>query len=287
MDRINIVKNQLNSQKTAESSKNEEHSILVQNAVFKDKTFKEVKIVTLNNQKSLNALGKDFLNLIYNTLIKLDIDNETKVIILTGAGKAFAAGADIKGISKNDYSFVARNDWDFLPIENIYYHMNKPIIAALNGFTFGGGFELALACDILIASDKASLAFPEHKLGLLPGAGGTQRLTRLMGYHKAMEYILTTKNLKLEEAKNFGVINDIVPHDKLIESAVSMAVDISKFSLMSIIASKKSMKMAMETNLFGGLKAEKYIFQGLFSTEDKKEGVQAFIEKRIPIVKDK
>ncbi len=287
MERINLLKNQLSNQNENTKSKKEEHSILVQNAVLKDKTYKEIKIVTMNNQKSLNALGKDFLNLIYNTLIKLDTDDETKVIILTGAGKAFAAGADIKGISKNDYSFVVRNDWDFLPIENIYYHMNKPIIAALNGFTFGGGFELALACDIILASDKASLAFPELKLGLLPGAGGTQRLTRLMGYHKAMEYILTTKNLKLEDAKNFGVINDIIPHEKLIESAVSIASEIAKFSLMSIIASKKSMKMAMETTLFGGLKAEKYLFQGLFNTEDKKEGIKAFIEKRSPVVKDK
>jgi enoyl-CoA hydratase len=286
MERLNLIKNQLNSTNQQQNI-SKENSILVQDAVFKDKQMKEIKIVTLNNQKSLNALEKSFLNDIYSTLIQLDTDNDTKVIILTGSGKAFAAGIDIKGISKHDYSFVAKNDWDFLPIENIYYHMNKPIIAALNGFTFGGGFELALACDIIIASDKASLAFPEHKLGLLPGAGGTQRLTRLMGYHKAMEYILTTKNIKLEEAKNFGVINDIVPHDKLIETCINMAVDISKFSLMSIIASKKSMKIAMETGLFAGLKAEKYLFQGLFNTEDKKEGVKAFIEKRPLVIKDK
>jgi len=285
MERILLIKNQLSGNN--QTNNKNENSILVENAVFKDKTYKEIKIVTLNNQKSLNALGKSFLNLIYETLLKIDTDDETKVIILTGIGKAFAAGADIKGISKNDYAFVAKNDWDFLPIENISYHMNKPIIAALNGFTFGGGLELALACDIILASDKASLAFPEHKLGLIPGAGGTQRLTRLMGYHKAMEFILTTKNIKLEEAKNFGVINDIVPHDKLIETSISLAIDICKFSLMSIIASKKSMKMALETNLYGGLKAEKYIFQGLFNTEDKKEGVKAFIEKRPPQIKDK
>jgi enoyl-CoA hydratase len=284
MERLNLIRNQLNNK---EEFKYEGNSVLVENCVHKGKEYKEIKIVTLNNPKSLNALSKNFLHLIYETLKKIDADKESKIIILTGINKAFAAGADIKNMSKLGYEDVATNDWDFLPIELISYQINKPIIAALNGFTFGGGLELALACDIILASDKAQIAFPELKLGLLPGAGGTQRLTRLMGYHKAMEYILTTKNIPLKEAKDFGVINDVIKHEELMDSAVSMALNMSKFSLMSIVNSKKSMKMALETGLAGGLKAEKYLFQGLFNTEDKKEGIKAFLEKRKPVFKDK
>jgi enoyl-CoA hydratase/carnithine racemase len=286
MERINLIKNQLNNLEKKEF-KFEGNSVLVENCNFKEKEYKEIKIVTLNNPKSLNALSKNFLQLIYDTLKKIDADKETKIIILTGIDKAFAAGADIKNMSKLGFEDVATNDWDFLPIELISYQINKPIIAALNGFTFGGGFELALACDIILASDKAQIAFPELKLGLLPGAGGTQRLTRLMGYHKAMEYILTTKNIPLNEAKAFGVINDIIKHENLMESAISIALDMTKFSLMSIVNSKKAMKMALETSLYGGLKAEKYLFQSLFNTEDKQEGIKAFMEKRKPVVKDK
>lgn len=284
MNRINLLKNQLAK---VEENTNSNNQILVENAVFKDKIYKEIKIVTLNNQKSLNALGKDFLKLIYETLIKLDTDEETKVIILTGAGKAFAAGADIKAFEKRDFPFIFHNEWDLIYIEDIYYHINKPIIAALNGFTFGGGLELAMVCDMIIASEKASLSFPEQKLGLIPGAGGTQRLTRLLGVHKAMEYILTTKSMSINELKNLGVINEITVHEKLLERSISMALDICKYSLMAIVASKKSIKMALETNLNAGLKAERYIFQSLFNTQDKKEGIQAFLEKRTPNIYNK
>ena len=287
MKRLSLIKNQLKGKSYKEEFNFEGNSVLVENCQFDGKEYNQVKIITLNNQKSLNALSKNFLKLIYDTFVKLDADKETKVIILTGINKAFAAGADIKNMSKMGFSDVATNDWDFLPIELISYQINKPIIAALNGFTFGGGLELALACDIIYASDKATIAFPELKLGLLPGAGGTQRLTRLMGYHKAMEYILTTKNIPLTEAKAFGVINDIVKHEELMNTAIKTALDMCKFSLMSIVNSKKSMKMALETSLYGGLKAEKYLFQALFNTGDKQEGIKAFMEKRKPEVKDK
>lgn len=287
MERLNLIKNHLSNNNSKSEFKYEGNSVLVENCFHNGKELKEIKLITLNNPKSLNALSKNFLHLIYETFKKIDADKETKVIILTGINKAFAAGADIKNMSKLGFHDVATNDWDFLPIELISYQINKPIIAALNGYTFGGGLELALACDIILASDKASIAFPELKLGLLPGAGGTQRLTRLMGYHKAMEYILTTKNIPLNEAKAFGVINDVVKHENLMEKAISTALEISKFSLMSVVNSKKSMKMALETSLYGGLKAEKHLFQALFNTEDKQEGIKAFMEKRKPVVKDK
>lgn len=275
MKRINLIKNQLTSGKeelvTVESSKGD----------------KSIKLVKLNNPKQLNVLRKELLTELYEKLVRLDTDDETKVIILTGNGKAFAAGANLKKFKDADYPYMAKNDWDLLPIENIYYHINKPIIAAVNGLALGGGFELALSCDIILASDKATLSFPELKVGLFPGAGGTQRLTRLMGYHKATEYILTTKEIKLEEAKNYGVINDIIPHEKLLDYAHTLAESICKFSLMAIIAAKKSMKMSMETSLFTGLKTEKYIFQGIFNTEDKKIGIDSFMNKKQPNFKDK
>lgn len=277
MNRLKLIRNQLSN------SVQKEELVTVEAS----KGTKAIKIVRLNNPKHLNALSQELLNQLYQTLVRLDIDDETKVIILTGTGKAFAAGANIKKFQESDYNYMAKNDWDLLPIENIYYQIQKPIIAAINGYALGGGFELALSCDIVLVSDKANLAFPELKLGLFPGAGGTQRLVRLMGYQKAVEYILTTKPLKLDEAKNFGVINEIVPHDELMDKAHQLASDIAKFSITSILASKKAMKMALETTLFGGLKIEKYLFQGIFNTEDKKRGVEAFINKKQPEFQDK
>lgn len=277
MNRIRLIRSQL-------LSNNKEEGIVT---VESSKNNNQIKIVKLNKPKQLNALSSDLINALYTTLIKLDTDEVTKVVILTGVGKAFAAGADIKKFHVSDYTYMAKNDWDLLPIENIYYHMQKPIIAAVNGHALGGGLELALSCDLILASDKASLALPESKLGLIPGAGGTQRLVRLMGYHKAMEHILTTNPISLTDAKNFGVINDIVPADELLNKAHQLALEISKHSLTTIIASKKAMKLAMETNLFAGLKAEKYIFQGLFNTEDKKHGIDSFLNKKQPQFIDK
>lgn len=248
---------------------------------------KAIKIVKMNNPKSLNALQRPLLEALYTTLMGLDRDNETKIVILTGSGKAFAAGADIKQFAKHDYSHFVKDDMDLLPIENIYYHMNKPLIAAVNGIAYGGGFELALSCDLIFASHKAIFGFPELKLGLFPAAGGCQRFVKLLGYHKAMEFILTAKDININELKSFGVINEIFSPEKLIESTINFAEQICQFSLMSIIASKKAMKLSLETNLFAGLKAERYLFNGLFNTEDKKIGIDAFLNKIKPEFKNK
>jgi enoyl-CoA hydratase len=282
MKRLALLRNQL-SNTNINTSSSQENLIQVENS----NGDKNIKLVKLNNPKQLNILNKSLVNTLYKTMIALDTDNETKVIILTGNGKAFAAGADLKKFNSVDYNYISRNDWDLLPIENLYYQMNKPVLAAVNGIAYGGGFELALSCDIILASDKASFSFPELKVGLFPGAGGTQRLVKLMGYHKACEYILTTKELGLEEAKQFGVINEIVPHDKLLQVAHDWAVKISQFSMVDIIASKKAMKMALETGLFAGLKTEKYLFQGIFNSEDKKIGTTSFLEKKKPVFSDK
>ena len=279
MNRLELIKNQLS--KTNEAVRKKEEIVLVEEAVG----IKGVKVVTMNS--GLNALSKDLMSSLYQALVKLDNDEETRVIILTGKGKAFAAGADIKTLKQTEYSSIVKNDWFLQPLEYISYHITKPVIAAVNGIAYGGGFELALACDIIIATEKAIFGFPELKLGLFPGAGGTQRLSRLMGYHKAMEYILTTKDIPLSELKTFGVVNDVVPHDDLLKHTAKMAESIAKFSLMAVYAAKKAIKMSLETNLYSGLKTEKYLFESLFNTVDKKSGVDAFLAKKPANFQDK
>jgi enoyl-CoA hydratase/carnithine racemase len=172
-----------------------------------------------------------------------------------------------------------RDDWDLQYIENIYFHVNKPIICAVNGICFGGGFELALTGDIIIASEKAQIALPEIKLGLFPGAGGTQRMVRQIGYYKASEYILTGKAIDLAFAKENNIINQIVKHEDLLPAALRQAEEIAKMSLDALITAKKSMRMALDTNLFAGLKAERTLFHGLFNTQDFKIGINSVLNK--------
>jgi enoyl-CoA hydratase/carnithine racemase len=272
MNRLKLIKNQLS---------NSQEIILINNV----ENNKSIKIVTLNS--GLNALSKELMNKLYETLFKLDNDLETKVIILTGKGKAFAAGADIKHMSKIDYPQAIKSDWFLNPLEYISYNITKPIIAAVNGIAYGGGFELALACDLIFASSKAIFGFPELKLGLFPGAGGTQRMTKLVGLYKTMEYILTTRDIKPEELKSLSVINDIFNDEQLLSSCIKIAEQIAKFSMISIVAAKKAMKMALETGLHAGLKAEKYLFDSLFGTEDKREGLSAFLNKKPAQFNDK
>jgi enoyl-CoA hydratase/carnithine racemase len=269
MNRVELVKNQLSS---VGHSKN---LLKIFNALPNNNSVKVVKM----DSPPMNVLGKDLAAQIVDTLLKLNSDEETKIIILTGNEKVFAAGADIKHFSKQ--TFVDMINDDYLSIlEDLYYKVDKPIIAAINGYAFGGGFELALCCDIIIASDKAKLGFPELKLGLFPGAGGTQRITKLVGYHKAAEYVFTAKDIDLNELKQMGVVNKVVSSDKVMESAIETAKDISKFSMVSLKQAKKAIRMSLETNLYPGLKAEKYLFQGIFNSEDKKIGIDAFINKK-------
>jgi len=277
MRRINLIKNQLS---------NKLHSYTSYTSVESVDNNPGIKIVTFDNPP-LNALGLESSSALYEILSKLDADQETRVIIITGKGRAFVAGADIKAMSQLNYSEMSKIQSFLFNVEKISYHITKPLIAAVNGFTFGGGFELALCCDLIVASDKASFAFPELKLGLFPGAGGTQRISKIIGPVKAMEYILTCKDIPLSELKSLGVINDIVPHDQLINKCVQLAENISKFSLTSVSAAKKAIKISQETGLYAGLRTEKYLFDGLFNTEDKQIGLNAFINKKSPIFKDK
>jgi enoyl-CoA hydratase/carnithine racemase len=267
MKRIELIKNQLtNSPKKL---------INVSNAITDNKSIKVVKL----DSPPMNVLGIELVTQLYKTLITLNDDDETKVIILTGNSKVFAAGADIKYFSKQSYSDIIKGDYLNI-FDDIYYKINKPIIAAIEGFAFGGGFELALCCDIIIASDKAKMGFPELKLGLFPGAGGTQRIVKLVGYQKAAEYVFTAKEIDINELKQLGVVNQLAPCDKVLENAVEMAKNIAKFSMVSVIQSKKALKLSLETNLFAGLKTERYLFHGIFNSEDKKIGVEAFMNKK-------
>jgi len=276
MKRIELVKNQLSS---VGISKN---LVKISNAYPDNNAVKIVKM----DSPPMNVLGKDLASQIVDTILKLNNEDETKVIILTGNEKVFAAGADIKHFSKQNFVNMINDDYLVL-LEDLYYKVDKPIIAAINGYAYGGGFELALCCDIIIASDKAKLGFPELKLGLFPGAGGTQRMAKLVGYQKAAEYVLTAKEIDPIELKQMGVVNQVVPSDKVMDSAIEMAKSIAKFSSVSVKQAKKAIRMSLETNLYPGLKAEKYLFQGIFNSEDKKIGIDAFINKKEPKFVDK
>lgn len=267
MKRIEIIKNQLSSIP--------KKLISISSAIPENKSIKLVRL----DSPPMNVLGKDLVTQLYNALISLNEDEETKVIILTGSPKVFAAGADIKHFSKQTYADIIKEDYLNL-FEDIYYKLNKPIIAAINGYAFGGGFELALCCDIIIASDKAQMGFPELKLGLFPGAGGTQRIAKLVGYNKAAEYVFTANNIDINELKQLGVVNKVVPSEKVLETAVEMAQSIARFSMVSVNQAKKALRLSLETNLFAGLKNEKYLFHSIFNSEDKKIGVQAFMNKK-------
>ena len=267
MKRIELVKNQLKSVSS--------NLIKVSNALLDDKS---IKLVTLNSPP-MNVIGKALLTQLTETLLNLNEDDETKVIILTGNSKVFAAGADIKHFSQKTYSEIIKEDYTNL-YEDIYYKLTKPIIAAINGFAYGGGFELALCCDIIIASDKAKIGFPELKLGLFPGAGGTQRIAKLVGYNKAAEFVLTASDIDVNELKQLGVVNHVVPSDKVIECALDIAKNISRFSMVSVNQAKKALKLSLETNLSAGLKAEKNLFHAIFNSEDKKIGIDAFLNKK-------
>ena len=274
MNRLKLIQKQL---KASNENKSPDNNLVI---IESSKNNPQIKIIRLNNPKQLNSMNEIRSKELYETFIKLDKDEETKVIILTGTEKSFCAGADIKALHKHDFVEMNKNDWNLLHLENIYYHVCKPIIAAINGICFGGGLEIALLCDILIASERAQLSFPEINIGLIPGCGGTQRLVRQIGINRAKEYILTGKKIDLQFAKTSGIINSIVKHENLMEEALKQAEEIAKSPLNSIIAAKKSIRLAYETTLFAGLKAERDLFNSLFNTKDKNIGIEAVLNKK-------
>lgn len=237
----------------------------------------------MNRPTVLNALNTELISELIKALEELDKDQTVNVIILTGGEKAFAAGADIREMSQAttvDLILDRRFElWDQIR------RTAKPIIAAVNGYCLGGGNELAMNCDIIIASDNALFGQPEVNVGIMPGAGGTQRLTRAVGKAKAMQMILTGQSVSAEEALGMGLISKVVPAKSLMEEAKRMANEIASKPPISIRAAKEAILRAHDTSLEVGLEFERKLFYTLFATKDSKEGLRAFLEKRKPVFK--
>ena len=237
-------------------------------------------IVTLHRPKVLNALNHELMEELVQALTEFDQDDEIRVIVLTGSERAFAAGADIKEMSDETTIGIMLKDrfatWD--KIKNI----KKPIIAAVSGFALGGGCELMMNCDIVVAAESAQLGQPEINLGVIPGAGGTQRLTRVVGKHKAMEMILTGQPISAREAKEYGLVNKVVPNEIYLEEAKAIGREIAKKSPVAARLAKESILKVYDSSISEGLLFERKNFYMLFSSEDQKEGMKAFLEKRQP-----
>lgn len=239
---------------------------------------KFVAHIQLNRPKELNALNAQLMTELRDALQEMDTDDTIHAVVLSGNEKAFAAGADIKEMA--DKSTIDMYLEDKFSVWDAIRKIKKPIIAAVSGFALGGGCELAMMCDMIVASETAQFGQPEIKIGVMPGAGGTQRLTRAVGKVRAMEMILTGKFISAEEALQAGLINKIVPVELYLEEAVKLAAEIAKMPSIAVRIAKETVLKAFETSLEEGLAFERKNFYLLFSSEDQKEGMKAFIEKR-------
>jgi len=244
-----------------------------------------VAVLTLNRPDALNALNSELLSTLDRHIGELANDSEIGCIIVTGSQKAFAAGADIKEMASQSY--VDMYMGDFFGRHNSISNCRTPIIAAVSGYALGGGCELAMMCDMILASDTAKFGQPEIKLGVIPGMGGSQRLTRAVGKSKAMEMILTGRMMDANEAERAGLVARIIPAQDLLNEAIKTAKTIAGFSRPSLFAAKEAVNRAFETSLAEGLLYEQRVFYPLFATEDQKEGMAAFSEKRPPNFKHK
>ncbi|HJV84586.1 MAG TPA: enoyl-CoA hydratase [Noviherbaspirillum sp.] len=240
-----------------------------------------VGIIQLNRPAQLNALNDQLMDELGAALLRMDADENTGCIVLTGSAKAFAAGADIVAMQSKTYAEAFRSNFISRNWETIL-RVRKPVIAAVAGFALGGGCELAMMCDFVIAADNARFGQPEIKLGIIPGAGGTQRLPRAVSKAKAMDMVLTGRMMNAEEAERAGLVSRIVPLDKLEEEALAAATVIASMSLPSVMAVKEAVNRAYESTLSEGVLFERRNFHALFATHDQKEGMLAFMEKRSP-----
>jgi enoyl-CoA hydratase len=238
-----------------------------------------VGIVTLNRPKQLNALNDALMNELGQALKAFDDDAEIGCMVLTGSEKAFAAGADIGAMATYSFADVYKGDYITRNWETIR-SIRKPVIAAVAGFALGGGCELAMMCDFIIAADNAKFGQPEIKLGIIPGAGGTQRLPRAVGKAKAMDLALTGRMMDATEAERAGLVSRVVPLDKLMDEALGAALQICEFSQIAVMAAKESVNRAFEGTLSDGVMFERRMFHALFATADQKEGMDAFVNKR-------
>jgi enoyl-CoA hydratase len=237
--------------------------------------------VVLNRPKALNALNDALIDELVAALQRFDRDEAIGAIVITGSDKAFAAGADVAAMKDRSFvdvfksDFITRN-WDKVR------QVRKPLIAAVAGYALGGGCELAMMCDLIIASDSARFGQPEIKLGIIPGAGGTQRLPRAVGKAKAMDLVLSGRMMDAQEAERCGLIARVVPVERLQDEALEVATTIASYSLPAVLAAKEAVNRAFESSLADGMLFERRLFHALFATADQKEGMAAFLEKRPP-----
>jgi enoyl-CoA hydratase len=250
------------------------------------RTENSVGIITLQRPQALNALNSQLMDELTDAIDKFEVDNAIRCMIVTGSDKAFAAGADIKEMQ--DKSFIDAYREDFITSNwERAARARKPIIAAVAGFALGGGCELAMMCDFILAADNAQFGQPEIKLGVIPGAGGSQRLTRLVGKSKAMEMCLTGRMIDAVEAERAGLVARVVPLKDLMSEAIACATKIAHAPTPALMMAKEVINRAYETTLSEGLRFERRMFHALFSTEDQKEGMAAFVEKRKPSFQDR
>ena len=244
----------------------------------------KVGIVTLNRPQALNALNDQLMDELGSALKAFDADPAIGCIIVTGSEKAFAAGADISAMAKFTFKdtyggdFITRN-WETIRT------IRKPVIAAVSGFALGGGCELAMMCDFIIAAENAKFGQPEIKIGIIPGAGGTQRLPRAVGKSKAMDMALTARMMDATEAERSGLVSRVVPLDRLMDEALGVAITIADLPRLAVLAAKESVNRAFESSLSDGVMFERRLFQSMFATHDQKEGMDAFLGKRKPAFK--
>jgi enoyl-CoA hydratase len=241
----------------------------------------QIAIVTLNRPKVLNALNHELMEELVNALETFDRDDNIRAIVLTGGERAFAAGADIKEMSEETTITIMLKDrfatWDRIR------SIKKPVIAAVSGYALGGGCELVMNCDIIVASETAQFGQPEINIGVIPGAGGTQRLTRVVGKHKAMEMILTGRPITAKEAHDMGLVNKVAPVELFLDEAKAIAREIAKKSPVAVRLAKEAVLKTYDTSISEGLQFERKNFYMLFSSEDQKEGMKAFLEKRTAV----
>jgi enoyl-CoA hydratase len=238
-----------------------------------------VRTITLNRPEALNAFNNQLMNDLTAALDAAEADAGVGAIVITGSAKAFAAGADIKEMAPKGFADVYGEDFITANWERVT-RCRKPVIAAVAGFALGGGCELALMCDFVIAAETAKFGQPEIKLGVIPGAGGSQRFAQFAGKAKAMDMILTGRMMDAAEAERCGIVARVVPADRLLEEAQSAARTIASYGRLSVLAAKEAVNRAFETPLSEGVRFERRIFHGLFGTQDQKEGMAAFVEKR-------
>ena len=245
-----------------------------------------VGVITLNRPSALNALNSALLDELVETLEGWDEDDGVRAIIITGSERAFAAGADIKEMAPRSYLDMYRSNF-FANAADRISTIRKPIIAAVAGYALGGGCELAMLCDFILAADNAKFGQPEINLGVMPGIGGTQRLTRFVGKSKAMEMCLTGRMMDANEAERSGLVSRVVPVADLMAETMKAAVTIAERSLPIVMMTKETLNRAYETTLAEGVRFERRLFHAMFATEDQKEGMSAFNEKRKPKFSDR